>query len=134
MPKYDTQGRPLAICRRHVRGCKNIVEKFDDTLCKKCKQHDKAKKKKIIRNQRAIGIKQRRNRKKKINWKSPVEKFDFNPTKIIYAKREGKVVFTKHSLAEDWQSKTRQQFSSIEKRYSIVWNPMSSQSNNLQLQ
>jgi hypothetical protein len=106
-------------CRRLK--CKNTVE-GRKTICDNCIAKDKAKKRKIKRNQRAIGIKA--TRKKKVIWKDKQTTFKSNePLPVFYLKRKKSVIYTKFSPKGRWVKTSKQKLSSLERKFMCAGNP-----------
>ena len=103
-----------------------LVKKlYHKDLCKKCLDKDDRKKRRIKRNQKRIGIKQTR-RKKKIQWKSKQEPLSQNnPIEVVFVKKNKRHnILIKFSPKDRWRKVTIQKLRSLEKKYSLVWNPV----------
>lgn len=107
-------------CRRLK--CKNTVT-GKATICDSCINKDKAKKRKIKRNQRAIGIKA--TRKKKVIWKDKADSHNYNrdPVQYFYLKRVGKAIYTKIDAEKRWSKTSLQKLTFLERNYMCRGNP-----------
>lgn len=103
-----------------------IVKKLlDPNYCEKCLKKEEARKRKLKRTQLRYGIKDKRKKKIKINWKDKIqEEIKFIPMEPIYVRRnKRKDILIKFSKAgKRWKKVTKRQLNRLQKDHSVLWN------------
>ena len=105
-------------CRR--LNCTQLCEP-NQTICERCKKKDKARKRAILKRQRAIGIKTRR-RKPKVEWKEKPQEQFVNPSlnKLHVRRGEAGAILLNRPPKEEWKPISKGYLTRLQNRGEII--------------